>query len=259
MVKYTHPRADANIFYHLENWKSSPNEPSTTLYLTEIQTFQRHLATAAFKLAGGVDLPSASNPHKPLKQHIISQEFLSNITNAFLETIYAFLDGLVHLASEESPASHGQQAAVIDMGMAPGSNPLELLDLTETVSDFEIIIQPTLTRWQENRILLVVSNFGYLSTVSVPKMMSELEGSINVSLNNDRQVRRIVKKNLISRITRLFQTLTKVVQELDKTLFESYIKPKSSFITSIVRGGILDSEMDWYDTPQPKGYPPSQT
>jgi len=130
------PDADANIFYHLENWKSNPNEPSTTLYLGEIQTFQRHLTTATFKLAGGVDLPSASNPHKPLKQHAISQEFLSNITKAFLETVYAFLDGLVHLASEESPPSHGHRAAVIDMGIAPGSNPLELLDLTETVSFF---------------------------------------------------------------------------------------------------------------------------
>lgn len=127
------PGADANIFYHLENWKSNPNEPSTTLYLTEIQTFQRHLTTAAFKLAGGVDLPSASNPHRPLKQHPISQEFLSNITKAFLETVYAFLDGLVHLASEESSVSHGHQAAVVDVAAAPGSNPLELLDLTETV------------------------------------------------------------------------------------------------------------------------------
>ena len=134
MTKDFNPRADANIFYHLENWKSNPSEPSTTLYLGEIQTFQRHLTTVAFKLAGGVDLPSASNPHKPLKQHIISQEFLSNITKAFLETIYAFLDGLVHLASEESPVSRGHQAAVIDMGIAPGSNPLELLDLTEIVS-----------------------------------------------------------------------------------------------------------------------------
>lgn len=163
------------------------------MYLTEIQTFQRHLATATFKLAGGVDLPSASNPHKPLKQHVIGQEFLSSITKAFLETIYAFLDGLVHLASEESPASHAQQAVVIDMGMAPGSNPLELLDLTETVSDFWITAQSVLTPRQENRILLVVSNFDYLSTVLVPGMMSELEGSINVSLANDRQVRKIVK------------------------------------------------------------------
>ena len=188
VANHTHLGADANIFYHLENWKSNPNEPSTTVYLTEIQTFQRHLTTAAFKLAGGVDLPSASNPHKPLKQHVISQELLSNITKAFLETVYAFLDGLVHLASEESPASRAQQAAVIDAGMAPGSNPLELLDLTETVSDFGMTAQSVLTPRQENRILLVVSNFEYLSTLLVPKMMNELEGSINVSLANDRQV-----------------------------------------------------------------------
>lgn len=126
--------ADANIFYHLEDWKSNPNEPSTTLYLTEIQTFQRHLTTAAFKLAGGVDLPSASNPHRPLKQHVISQEFLSNVTKAFLETVYAFLDGLVHLASEESTVSNGNQSPMVDMGTTSGSNPLELLDLTDTVS-----------------------------------------------------------------------------------------------------------------------------
>lgn len=126
--------ADANIFYRLEDWKSNPNEPSTTLYLTEIQTFQRHLTTAAFKLAGGVDLPSASNPHRPLKQHVISQEFLSNVTKAFLETVYAFLDGLVHLASEESTISNGNQFPVVDVGPTTGSNPLELLDLTDTAS-----------------------------------------------------------------------------------------------------------------------------
>lgn len=51
----------------------------------------------------------------------------------------------------------------------------------------------------------------------------------------------------------LVQTLAKVVQELDKTLFDSYIKPKSGVVTSIVRGGILDGEVDWYETPQPNG------
>lgn len=97
-----------------------------------------------FKLAGGVDLPSASNPHKPLKRHPVSQEVLSGITKAFLETVYAFLDGLAHLASEESPVSHGHQAAVIDMGITPGSNPLELLDLTETVNFLRIKMEPVL-------------------------------------------------------------------------------------------------------------------
>lgn len=43
------------------------------------------------------------------------------------------------------------------------------------------------------------------------------------------------------------------LQELDKNLFDSYIKPKSKVIIGLVRGGILNSQMDWYDTPQPKG------
>lgn len=47
-----------------------------------------------------------------------------------------------------------------------------------------------------------------------------------------------------------------VVQELDKTLFESYIKPKSTVLMGIVRNGILDPQMDWYATPQPKGMSP---
>lgn len=44
-----------------------------------------------------------------------------------------------------------------------------------------------------------------------------------------------------------------VVQELDKTLFGGYVKPKAAIVTNIVRRGILDSDMDWYETPQPTG------
>ena len=58
------------------------------------------------------------------------------------------------------------------------------------------------------------------------------------------------------------KTLTQVVQELDHNLFDSYVKPKAVAITSIVRRGVLDPEMDWYDSPRPSGtfvpfiYPP---
>lgn len=44
-----------------------------------------------------------------------------------------------------------------------------------------------------------------------------------------------------------------VVAELDKTLFEGYIKAKGEIVTSILRGGILESDVDWYQTPQPSG------
>lgn len=44
-----------------------------------------------------------------------------------------------------------------------------------------------------------------------------------------------------------------VVQELDKTLFDGLVNPKATVIKGIVRDGVLDSNMDWYETPQPTG------
>jgi exocyst complex component 2 len=44
-----------------------------------------------------------------------------------------------------------------------------------------------------------------------------------------------------------------VVQELDKSLFNGYTKPKVKAVTSILRDGILDPKVDWHETPQPTG------
>jgi exocyst complex component 2 len=48
-----------------------------------------------------------------------------------------------------------------------------------------------------------------------------------------------------------------VVDQLDQTLFETFIKPKVTAATGKLRGGILDPKMDWYETPQPTGERPS--
>jgi exocyst complex component 2 len=42
-----------------------------------------------------------------------------------------------------------------------------------------------------------------------------------------------------------------VVRDLDKSLFECYIKPKTTVVIEILHDGILN--MDWYETPQPTG------
>ena len=49
------------------------------------------------------------------------------------------------------------------------------------------------------------------------------------------------------------KTLTQVVQELDHSLFDTYVKPKAAAVTAIVRKGVLDPGMDWYDSPRPAG------
>lgn len=95
--------ADANLFHYLETWASDPAHETTTIYLNHMQVFQRHLTTEAFKVAGGLDLnPSTS---RPIRQHRIAANFTSKITKSFLDSLYAFLDGLVHLASEDSDYS----------------------------------------------------------------------------------------------------------------------------------------------------------
>ncbi|KAH8101822.1 exocyst complex component Sec5-domain-containing protein [Cristinia sonorae] len=210
---------DANIFYHLETWTGSTQDPYSTVYLSQIRLYQRHITTCAFKIAGGVDLaPSSSSSTKVVKQHAIPQNFIGKITKAFLDSLYAFLDGMVHLASDEG--SSGKQAEVMptkEITSTTGTNPLALLDLED----------PNV------RLLLVVSNFVHLTRTLIPSMISELEGAFGINMDEDRR------------------TLMTVVQELDKTLFESYVKPKSAVLTGIVRSGILSPDIDWYGTPQP--------
>lgn len=44
-----------------------------------------------------------------------------------------------------------------------------------------------------------------------------------------------------------------VVEQLDQTLFEKFLNPKVAIATGKLRSGVLDPEMDWYETPQPTG------
>lgn len=103
------------------------------MYLSRIRLFQRHLTTGAFKVAGGADLLSSASSSRLMKQNAVSPTFLSKVTKAFLDTLYAFLDGMVHLASDEFPKlPPAKPGSEVD---PPSENdPLELLDIENAVS-----------------------------------------------------------------------------------------------------------------------------
>ncbi|SJL12894.1 related to Exocyst complex component Sec5 [Armillaria ostoyae] len=205
---------DAQLFYHLETWTTRPSDPSATLYLTQMEVFQRHVTTAAYKLAGGVDLSSVSLT-KPTKQNPITAAFVTKITRTFIDVLYSFLNGMVQLVSDDmSSASGKRQFPNSELDLV---NPIELLDLSNS----------------DIRLLLVLSNFNHLSTAIVPSMITQLENAFGMSITEDRQ------------------TLMTSVLDLDKKLFESYAQSKAAVVKNLVRGGILDSGMDWYETPQP--------
>ena len=132
---------DANLFHNLETWAPDPLHESTTQYLNLIQTFQRYLSTEAFKIAGGLDLvPSAT---KPTRQHRISSNFTMKITKSFLDSLYAFLDGLVLLASDESEYKRPPGGALGNDVISGGAGSrAELIDLTNPVRLFIYTIHP---------------------------------------------------------------------------------------------------------------------
>ena len=123
--------SDANLFYHLEGWRADASNQHITQHLSHMEQFQRHLTTAAFKIAGGVDMSSSVSLSKPVKQNAIPQVFVTRITKGFLDALYAFLDGLVLLASDESPIVTG---SILAKAETSGTNHLDLFDLSDGVS-----------------------------------------------------------------------------------------------------------------------------
>jgi len=105
--------SDTNLFYHLESWTLNPDEPSVTSYLAHFELFQRHMTVAAYNLAAGAieSTPSSSpttltmnqKPFLSRRKSAVPPTLASKITRAFMDALYAFLDGLVVLAGEESP------------------------------------------------------------------------------------------------------------------------------------------------------------
>ncbi|KIK70183.1 hypothetical protein GYMLUDRAFT_67436 [Collybiopsis luxurians FD-317 M1] len=213
---------DANNFHHLETWVSSPSDPSATHYLSQMELFQRHVTTVAYRIAGGVDSSSSSLISKGIKQSPIPAAFVSKITRAFMDVLYAFLEGLVKLVEDEKAAATNVKGivpvAAASSSTSTNTNTLELLDLND----------------KDTRLLLVLSNLNHLSKAIFPSMITQLENAFGNTIGDDRQ------------------TLMAVITELDKSMFEGYAKPRASVVTSLVRGGILLDGMDWFETPQPK-------
>ena len=112
------------------------------MYLTQIRTFQRHLTTGAFKLAGGSELSSiTTNPSRYIRSSV-PQIFISKIVKAFLDSLYAFLDGMVHLTSDEPSTIQVPKTT----GETTGSNPLELRDIENPVRRTRAILPCVLPR-----------------------------------------------------------------------------------------------------------------
>ncbi|KAH7105187.1 exocyst complex component Sec5-domain-containing protein [Auriculariales sp. MPI-PUGE-AT-0066] len=204
---------DANLIYLLETWELSPAEPSTTHFLTRLHFFQRHNISSALKIAGGSENSSSSSSKS--KKNNVPADFAAKVAKTFFDALTLFLDGLLQLVNEDSPVP------------LPDQLPAKATQTTTSVrAAFDFTDA-------NSRLLLVVSNLGHMGRSLFPSLISQFEASFAVSVDSERR------------------TLMDVVQEMDRLMFDYYIKQKSATVNTILRDGIINSRIDWFDTPRP--------
>ncbi|CAG8528764.1 23855_t:CDS:10 [Cetraspora pellucida] len=199
--------SDAKIFYLLEDWSLDQDNREITNFLRNFHIFHKYNSRSAYKIAS-LGYVSDDDDNKSSR---ISDAYLQKIKGAFLDSLYAYLDGLVHLVFSEY-------------------TPLESCDKepTEIIQKFKIDPKQI-----DSRILLTISNLVNLKQLMIPRIVSQFETAYQCSLADDTH------------------TLNDVINQLDGILFEDYMKRRTQNIRDIVVKGILSGDVDWYNISKP--------
>jgi exocyst complex component 2 len=121
---------------------------------------------------------------------LIQSEFTRRIQSAYLDSLYAFLDGLVHVAFSDTTALEDQQPAI---GRRLGKD----VDARHVVSLY--IVRPAqssllmtcfVDNKQDTRIILTVSNLAHLQSTAIPRMVDQFQSAFRVDMATDVEVSR---------------------------------------------------------------------
>lgn len=239
---------EAKIFHLLEDWvrperSEDENHPvGTTMYLKRMYTFQRYMMLNSYCLAGGNERAGLQimGSQGPTDQSASKSKTNRNsipATNArkalaaFLDGLYGFLDGLVHIAftsAKPRPALPEADASSSELAFTITSPDDELAAHLESKnkSDEEEI---------DIRLLLTISNLSNFTTVYIPRLFKQFSEGFSMDMAND------------------LQTLMDVLEQLDALLLGDYIKRKAEILSEIIQTGVLSGKVDWLTAPKPTG------
>ncbi|CAG8692324.1 5273_t:CDS:10, partial [Funneliformis caledonium] len=199
--------ADAKNFFYLEDWSLDQDNREITNFLRNFHIFHKYNSRSAYKIAS-LNYVSDKEDNKSK----IPENYFYKIKEAFLNSIYAYLEGLVHLVfTDYTPLE-----TVIE------KEPTDIIHKTR--------IDPS---QMDSRILLTISNFSNLKQLMIPRIVSQFETAYKCSMVED------------------IESLNTVVDQLDGILFEDYIKRKSANVRDIITNGILSGEIDWSNISKP--------
>lgn len=259
---------DAKIFWRLEDWTLDSEELSRTIYLKRIETYLRNVARLAYRASGGNEERAANlfvegkgvallrrmgnevhlgreiwRSELTKETQNIPSTFAKKIHTTYLDALYDFLDGLVHVAFLENTqvTAVAVVSPVSDQVTSLSPEKAEQVDVRDRVrwrpeaAALRRLSDPL--PLQDVRILLTVSNLSHFKSEFIPKVADQLQTALKIEMSNDSK------------------TLHDVVSQLDKILFDDYVKGRSVVLLQTIQKGVLGNGIDWLHAPKPVGKP----
>ncbi|KAG0038947.1 hypothetical protein BGZ82_010243 [Podila clonocystis] len=204
---------DAKIFFRYEDWTLQSDNSQITLLVSLFYQFHEHCLRSAYKYASiwtaSTEEPVAGDDVLA----VVNAEFTERIRKTFLDALYSFLDGLVHLAFSDGERTRTEDHA--------STEPRKQRNI-----DFSQL---------DPRILVTISNLNEVGKKTIPKLLADFERTCGLSMAEDGKA------------------LIEVVGQLDNILFEDYIKRKTVVASRVITDGILYGGIDWYSMAKPTG------
>lgn len=158
---------DAKIFFRYEDWTLQSDNSQITLLVSLFYQFHEHCLRSAYKYAS---IWTASTEEPVAGDDIlavVNAEFTERIRKTFLDALYSFLDGLVHLAFSDGERTRTEDHA--------STEPRKQRNI-----DFSQL---------DPRILVTISNLNEVGNKTIPKLLADFERTCGLSMAEDGKVR----------------------------------------------------------------------
>ncbi|KAG0373234.1 hypothetical protein BGX24_011963 [Mortierella sp. AD032] len=187
---------DARFFYQHEDWTLQAENSQVTLFVGLFYQFHEFCLRSAYKYASIWTAPTEEAVAGDDVLAIVPEQFIEKIRGTFLDALYSFLDGLVHLAFADPERPNNGESSSGSRSLEnlnAGGKKVKTIDITQL----------------DSRILITISNLSELRSVTIPKMLTDFEKTCSMSIAGDGKA------------------LIDIVDQLDTILFDDFIKRKT--------------------------------
>ncbi|KAF9355116.1 hypothetical protein BGX34_010645, partial [Mortierella sp. NVP85] len=154
---------DAKIFYRHEDWTLQSEYSQITLFVGLFYQFHEYCLRSAYKYASIWTATTEDSVPSDDVMTVVPEELMDKVRKTFLDALYSFLDGLVHLAFADAERTGGQENSHGGHGAASQDNlqggRSKKIDITQL----------------DSRILITISNLNELRSVTISKLLNGFE------------------------------------------------------------------------------------